>query len=367
MGRDNSDLSYYQIFWSWDSIDQWTGTGSTGDACALFDNDGDGKINYAVCGQITNQNANPNVVVQTAGSPFAFSCSNSRTDRCANPVPQSYTSSGPTPDIQAGPLPGSTATPAGNLVTDTDPFGSTAPNGPGSNYPYDATLYMKIRKGFLLNSILVNVCSYPSAGSGGNNNPFDCIVSPGGGFLVIKKVANGNTTSTTSFNFMVNPVPTGESSNYTVTGSGQTLPIGVAIGSSSETVTETVPQNWTLTLAGCTLESGAGTGGFDNANHRVTGITIESGKTTTCTFTNYENTPNISVVKDNDGNRDTFFTDNETLPANAVYPYTVTYKVSITNSGGSATISSISDDKTGSLTLTGSTTAPAQEHPVARR
>src|SRR5207249_75586 len=129
--------------------------------------------------------------------------------------------------------------------------------------------------------------------------------------------------------------------------------------SSSETVTETVPQNWTLTLAGCTLESGVGIGSFDNANQRVNGITIESGKTTTCTFTNYENTPNISVVKDNVGNRDTFFSDNETLPANAVYPYTVTYKVSITNSGGSGTISSIIDDKTGSLTLTGSTTAPA--------
>src|SRR5262249_47583265 len=29
MGRDNSDPYYYKIFWSWDSIDQWTGTGST--------------------------------------------------------------------------------------------------------------------------------------------------------------------------------------------------------------------------------------------------------------------------------------------------------------------------------------------------
>src|SRR5262249_10204347 len=202
MGRDNSDPYYYKIFWSWDSIDQWTGTGSTGDACALFDSDGDTKVNYAVCGQITNQNANPKVVVQTTGSPFAFSCNNARTDRCGNPAPKSFTST----DIQAGPLPGSTASPAGNLITDTDPFGPTAPNGPGSNYPSDATLYMKIRKGFFPgNPVLVNVCSYPSAGSGGNNNPFDCIVTPGGGFLVIKKVANGITT--TDFNFVVSPVP----------------------------------------------------------------------------------------------------------------------------------------------------------------
>src|SRR5262245_51504674 len=205
MGRDNSDPYYYKIFWSWDSIDQWTGTGSTGDACALFDSDGDGKVNYAVCGQITNQNANPNVVVQTTGSPFAFSCGNTRTDRCGSPAAKSFTIA----DIQAGPFPGSTAMPAGNLITNTDPFGSTAPNGPGSNYPNDATLYMTIRKGFLpANSTLVNVCSYPSAGAGGNNNPFDCIVSPGGGFLVIKKVANGITT--TNFNFVVSPVPSPE-------------------------------------------------------------------------------------------------------------------------------------------------------------
>src|SRR5437762_2841604 len=308
MGRDDSDPSYYRIFWSWDSINQWTGNGQTGDACALFDSDGDSNINYAVCGQITNLNGNPNLVVQTTGSPFAFSCNNKRTDRCGNPVPKSYVSSGTSPDIQAGPLPGSTATPPGNLITDTDPFGPTAPLGPGSNYPNDATLHMKIRKAFLpANSILVNVCSYPSAGNGGNNNPFDCIVTPAGGFLVIKKVANGNTTSTTSFNFLVNPVPSGQPSNYTITGSGQTLPIGLTIGSNSETVTETVPQYWTRGLARCTLESGTITGSFDNANHRVTGITIESGKTTTCTFTNNENPPNISsgVVKDNDANRNT--------------------------------------------------------------
>src|SRR5213594_1864977 len=292
MGRDNSDLNYYQIFWSWDSIDQWTGSGSTGDACALFDSDGDGKINYAVCGQITNLNGNPNVVVQTTGAPFAFSCNNARTDRCGSPTSKSFTST----DIQAGPLPGSTASPAGNLITDTDPFGPTALNGPGSNYPSDAQLYMKIRKAFLpANSALVNVCSYPSAGSGGNNNPFDCIVSPGGGFLVIKKVANG--IITTNFNFLVSPVPSPEPSNYTITGSGYTPAIGVAIGNSSETVTETVPQNWNLTGASCALEGGGSTGYFDSANHKVTGITIESGKTTTCTFTNTENIPKISLTK----------------------------------------------------------------------
>ena len=330
MGRDNSDPYYYKIFWSWDSIDQWTGTGSTGDACALFDSDGDGKVNYAVCGQITNQNANPNVVVQTTGSPFAFSCNNARTDRCGSPTSKSFTST----DIQAGPLPGSTASPAGNLITDTDPFGPTALNGPGSNYPSDATLYMRIRKAFLpANSALVNVCSYPSAGSGGNNNPFDCIVSPGGGLLVIKKVANGITT--TNFNFLVSPVPSPEPSNYTITGSGYTPAIGVAIGNSSETVTETVPQNWNLTGASCALEGGGSTGYFDSANHKVTGITIESGKTTTCTFTNTENIPKISLTK-----------SASSTSYNAV-GQVITYTYKITNTGNVTLAGpfSVSDNK----------------------
>src|SRR5439155_580363 len=137
------------------------------------------------------------------------------------------------------------------------------------------------RKAFLpANSVFVNVCSYPSAGNGGNNNPFDCIVTPAGGFLVIKKVANAYTTSATDFTFQVSPVPSGEPSSYTVTGSGQTPAIGLAIGNNSETVSEAVPQNWTLTGAGCTLESGAVTGSLDKTNHKVSSITIESGKTT---------------------------------------------------------------------------------------
>src|SRR3989442_1968401 len=273
-------------------------------------------------------------------------------------------------DIYAGPLPGSTATPAGNLITDTDPFGLTVPNGPGSNYPNDATLYMKIRKAFLPeNSTLVNVCSYPSAGSGGNNNPFDCIVSPGGGLLVIKKVANAHTTSTTSFNFLVSPVPSSaEPSNYTIPGSGQTLPIGVAIGNNSETVTEEVPQNWTLAGAVCTLEGGAVpryTGSFDNANHRVTGITIESGKTTTCTFTNTEQFPRLTLVK-------------SASPASYnTVGQVITYTYTISNSGNTTLAGpfSVSDDKqptvscpTGSLAPGASITCTStRTHPGGHR
>jgi hypothetical protein len=82
MGRDDTDPDEYRLFWSWDATDQWTGTGSTGDACALFDSDGDGRINFVVCGQI--HNASPTEVVQTVDSPFAFTCNNVRFDHVDN-------------------------------------------------------------------------------------------------------------------------------------------------------------------------------------------------------------------------------------------------------------------------------------------
>src|SRR4029077_3769244 len=71
---------------------------------------------------------------------------------------------------------------------------------------------------------LVNVCSYPSAGNGGNNNPFDCITAPGGGFLNIVKSASGADAASTSFKFAVNP----GSIAKTITGSGQTGAFSVA-------------------------------------------------------------------------------------------------------------------------------------------
>ena len=59
MGRDTSEAPNYRIFWSWDSISAWTGTGQTGDACALFDNDTaaadpNGNIDFVVCARVAN-------------------------------------------------------------------------------------------------------------------------------------------------------------------------------------------------------------------------------------------------------------------------------------------------------------------------
>src|SRR5262249_48959349 len=122
---------------------------------------------------------------------------------------------------------------------------------------------------------LVNVCSYPS---GPGSSAGDCILSPGGGYLVIVKDAGSDTT--TPFTFNVSPVPSLQNSSFTINGSGQTSPLGLNIGTATESVSEVVPANWQLTSAACTLQDGSPTG--TKSGNTVSGITIQSGQITTC-------------------------------------------------------------------------------------
>ena len=234
MGRDDDDPLFYKLFWSWDSTSLWTGTGQTGDACALFDSNGNSRVNYAVCARIENPDADPTQATLTPNSPILFSCSDARDDRCSNPAPQIVATG-----LTAGTIGSQGLDHDGNLITDTDPFAPA-----GSDSPNDVTVQVNISKLLLNGGVLVNVCTYPSAGNGGNNNPFDCIVNPGSGFLVIVKNAGNDTT--TSFPFVVSPVPNGTASGYTVVGSDETDPIVLPVGDATETVTETVPAGWRL-------------------------------------------------------------------------------------------------------------------------
>ena len=288
MGRDDTDPNTFKLFWSWDATNDWTGVGQTGDACALFDTDGDGNINAVVCVRINNPLADPSRVTQTPSSPFVFTCTDLRSDRCSQPTgPLPYTAS----DIQSGVLTGSgtpAPSPPGNLITNTDPF----PNlNPDQDFPNDSSIQVNISKLFLpAGASLVNVCSYPSAGNGGNNNPFDCIVNPGGGFLKIVKSASGADAASTTFNFAVNP----GSISKSITGSGDTGAFTVPIGT-NYSAAETVPAGWSLTGASCTLEGGGSTGSLSGST--VSGITVQSGLVTTCTFTDVQNNPALSITK----------------------------------------------------------------------
>jgi hypothetical protein len=326
MGRDDSDSTAYKLFWSWDSTDSWTSTGQTGDACSLFDYNANGRVDAVVCGQVHNLFTDLSKVVQNH-APYVFRCDDSKLDRCGQPsAAQSYA----TTDLSAGALGSPAATTSSgtgdqsNLVTDTDPFGASALNGPGSNYPNDTTLQVNVTKTYLATlagklgvkypaipsptPTLVNVCSYPSAGNGGNNNPFDCIVAPGSGFLVIVKNSG---TSPTTWAFGVGPttaLSTGEASSYNVTtaiptggttATGSSSNIALTIGT-NRTVTETGQTGWSLSSASCSYTDGTGahtTGSLTGL--AVSSITVASGRVTTCTFNNARDTGSILIQKTN--------------------------------------------------------------------
>ena len=91
--------------------------------------------------------------------------------------------------------------------------------------------------------------------------------------------------------------PKGAGSGYTIVGSGQTAPIVLAVGNATQRVTETVPAGWRLTSAACAVAGATATGSFDAANNQVTGISIQSGLETICTFNDVKDNPALSLVK----------------------------------------------------------------------
>lgn len=140
------------ISWNWDEI-TWTGA-NTGDACSLYDSDGDLKANYSLC-------------VTISGSPATFQttqlyrCGDDNAERCSNPIT---------------PLPLGAGTTCSAAVEADDPFGSSALNGPGDSYPNDTvgrcTIAVSDFEG--APAVLIDVCSYPSQEP--NSDPSDCVI-----------------------------------------------------------------------------------------------------------------------------------------------------------------------------------------------
>jgi hypothetical protein len=195
----------FELTWSWDEPSA-IGGGNTSNACAMFDTDGDGNVNYSFCVEASDPNSDGNYVITDSGSgadsvadfPAWIQCSDAKNDRCTQP------------QRLADPYLGVLGTSACTIApTSTDPFPPTAltagtPGGAGDDYPLDLSADCTIDSLIIpANAEFINVCSYPSAGNDGNNNPFDCVVTPGSGFLTIVKVADPD--DTTEFVFTLNP------------------------------------------------------------------------------------------------------------------------------------------------------------------
>ena len=72
-----SGSGYITVSWNWDDID-WSGNNS-GDACTLFDTDGDGNANYSLCATVKGS---PAQITATS----LYSCGDDKVDRCTSPV-----------------------------------------------------------------------------------------------------------------------------------------------------------------------------------------------------------------------------------------------------------------------------------------
>lgn len=132
------------VYWNWD--EQGISGGNSLDACALFDTDGDGKANYAVC---VKAGGNPATYTERR----VFNCpTDDASDSCGGYTQQAS--------------PGTTCAVAQN---NNDPF--TA----GDNYPTDTTAECSIPVGDIggASSRLIDVCSYPSASI--PSSPSDCL------------------------------------------------------------------------------------------------------------------------------------------------------------------------------------------------
>ncbi len=272
------------VGWQWDETDVWSGA-NTGDACALYDTDGDGNINYALCVTVDESDPAAGTAGQSDNSPRIYECGDNKPDRCTQPVNQ----------LTLGDF-GDQSTMCGVDLLGDDPF-----NPEGDDSPWDTRAICQLNTADIPgDEVLINVCSYPSEQP--NSDPSDCVVSAPVGFVKIVKDAGDDTG--TQFDFTLTPGNVNGVTDYSITGSGMTLPITVFAGTFS--VSESVPSEWQLDSAVCTLEGGGSTG-----TPTATGVddfTVEPSKTTTCTFTNSLMLASIKVIKSADAAGDFDFT-----------------------------------------------------------
>jgi len=261
---NSSTAGAFWVAWKWDDT-SWSGN-NTGDACALFDTDGDGKVNSAICVTVGGKP----LASQQADSPRVYTCGDAKVDRCTTPITQ-------VTSIQSACSVNPAATP-------------TYPNNPSGN-DTQATCHVWLADlGVSTPAALVNTCSYPSQQP--NSDPSDCVLIPRDAFLVIVKVA---TPDSGSFPFHIDANATAA---FTASGSDTSSQIAIS-STQAHTLREAVPTNWAITgTPSCTGTSGPGSSnGTFNGTDTITGIDASSDNVVTCTFNDQQLSGSILVTK----------------------------------------------------------------------
>src|SRR5206468_2347136 len=173
-----SDLFELYTKWNWD-ITSLSG-GNTADACSLYDTNGDGLVNLAVCVTLRDHGLPANL-----GAVRLFTCNNKEPDRCAGSVQITGNTcvggehTGASCASQSDCL-GTTdgiCMPSGNttcsaVVNGTDPFPA------GESSPNDAVATCSVDLGDFgsagSTATLIDACSYPSESP--NSDPSDCVL-----------------------------------------------------------------------------------------------------------------------------------------------------------------------------------------------
>ena len=288
-----------------------TSGSSSGTACAMFDTDQDGNVNYSFC-------------IVTGGSPVrtvldheVFSCDDTEQDECVN-----YTV-----------IPGATSN--CTITTSVDTFSCNSGDG-GLDARVSCTL---VPADFSNQDLtLLNVCSHPESDLGIHPSPSsikDCIAAFGAAFITVEKVATtfGGGAATEVFSFDINP----GSVTAQILGSGHSARIPITPGNFS--IFETVPGGWTLASAECRDQTGATVGSLTAST--LSGV-VASGDDLECTFNNEENAPGTPCLE---------ITKTAVETSYSATADTINYNYEVSNCGTTSISSlTVTDDKIATVT-----------------
>ncbi len=264
-----------QTTWNWDELG--TSGGNTMDACNLFDTDGDGNVNYAVCVSTKNNPASLQSVT-------TYSCGDTKYDRC--------TSS--TTAVANG------STSCAVSQQNTDPFASD------SAYPADTQGQCTIDLSAVGGSsaTLIDVCSYPS--SEPNSDPSDCVIarSDSAKLTVVKALVPNSDTGRFDLKidgttYATNVGDGGTTGTQIVTVNPQT-PTHTVLEQADSSTSLTSLGNYTTSVVCKDLHGTGQTVGSSNptgTSTRQLSVTVAEDSDVVCTFTNTRATGSITVTK----------------------------------------------------------------------